>query len=1012
MAYHQKFWTTAVAALAIMLTMGSVATGTEPGKSLIGNDLDAWREPVGEWHLVGDAFLHPDNARTLATVAGQSTLINGSGRTRHLLSKLEHGDVEAHIEFMVPKGSNSGVYFQGRYEIQVLDSWGVENPKHSDCGGIYERWRGDNNTGSGYEGRAPRVNASRKPGEWQTFDVIFRAPRFERNGKKTANAVFVKVVHNGVVVHENQEVTGPTRASAFNDEQPGGPLMLQGDHGLVAYRNIRIRPLEDERPKEPVSALFTSELFSYESGKSLEPMAAIEKRIQDASPAELAELEAGLVQILQRKDATQACKQFACRMLRRMGTKKSVPILAELLMDEELSHMARFALGGMPGSGVDKVLRKALGTTSGDLQLGVISCIADRGDRKAVSRLAKLVGSDDAALAEAAISALGRIGGSRAARVLANAKVGDDLEILRDDAYLVCADALLAEGESLSKVAAMYRELSEESHSTIVRIGAYRGLVETEGERALPTVLALLKDKDTVLRQGAGRFVTTMPGTATAFAAELPYLAPGTQVVVLSGLAARGDKSVAPAVAWAVKSEEPTVQIAALQALGHLGGARNVQLLAEMACADSDVGAAAIDSLCLLSGPGVGAALLEVFEDGDPVLRAKILHVLERRGDSSAVPAALEAAGDADAGVREAAVKLVEKFGREAELPGLVDMLLAGKNAADRRLLTQAVASVAGRMKDGDARSRPIVAGLAKANDKTKVSLLSILGGLGGEEALDATRAELERGSPDIKKAAVRTMADWPDSSPIDDLADIAKHDPDETCRLLALRGFIRMIDSPEVIRTGTAVQKYEEAMELARDVRDKKLVLVGASGLVDTRALPFVKKYFGDAALEADAKAAYEKIARATNSWNEDELDQDPQEPPRSEYVLTAEASNIVGIGAKRKTDEDGVYVGSWEHVSTWLMWTVNIETPGSFSVEVSQANSGSAGSEYVIAIEDKQVAGVVEDTGGWGIFKTTKLGEIEVHEPGLYTVGYMPTQKAGDRITRLKSVTLERVE
>jgi len=136
-------------------------------------DLSAWREPTGQWQVVGDVKLDPENAGRLVNVAGTGTAVNGpQGRTSHLFSKLEHGDVEAHIEFVVPKGSNSGVYFQGRYEIQILDSWGVAEPKHGDCGGIYQRW--DN--GRGYEGRPPKVNASRPPGEWQVFDVIFRAP--------------------------------------------------------------------------------------------------------------------------------------------------------------------------------------------------------------------------------------------------------------------------------------------------------------------------------------------------------------------------------------------------------------------------------------------------------------------------------------------------------------------------------------------------------------------------------------------------------------------------------------------------------------------------------------------------------------------------------------------------------------------------------------------------------------------------------------------------------------------
>jgi hypothetical protein len=87
------------------------------------------------------------------------------------------------------------------------------------------------------------VNACRKPGEWQSFDIFFQAPRFDEQGQKTANAKFLRVLLNGLVIHENEDVTGPTRAALFSDEQPTGPLMLQGDHGPVAYRNFRIRPL-------------------------------------------------------------------------------------------------------------------------------------------------------------------------------------------------------------------------------------------------------------------------------------------------------------------------------------------------------------------------------------------------------------------------------------------------------------------------------------------------------------------------------------------------------------------------------------------------------------------------------------------------------------------------------------------------------------------------------------------------------------------------------------------------
>lgn len=204
--------------------------------------LAPWRENTGDWFVCQDVNLAKQDPHLLSTQPGEGTLVNGAtGKTVNLLSQLEHGDVEAHIEFLVSQDSNSGVYFQGRYEIQVLDSWGVENPQSSDCGGIYQRWK----DGHKFEGHPPRVNASKAPGHWQEFDVVFRGPRFDEDGNKTENARFLKVIHNGKMVHEDVEVTGPTRAATFNDEQPTGPLMLQGDHGPVAYRNIRVKLLSD-----------------------------------------------------------------------------------------------------------------------------------------------------------------------------------------------------------------------------------------------------------------------------------------------------------------------------------------------------------------------------------------------------------------------------------------------------------------------------------------------------------------------------------------------------------------------------------------------------------------------------------------------------------------------------------------------------------------------------------------------------------------------------------------------
>lgn len=202
-------------------------------------------KPVGSnWKIVSDVFYDLKKNKEGKTRPGAGVLVNDpSGKTSdNLFTTMEHGDIELDLDFMMNKGSNSGIYLQGRYEVQLLDSWGVQNPTSADCGAIYERWDETRPEGQkGYEGHAPAQNVSKAPGLWQHLKIVFRAPRFNGKGEKIADARFVKVIQNGVTLHENIGVTGPTRAAAFQDEKPLGPLMLQGDHGPVAFRNIRYK---------------------------------------------------------------------------------------------------------------------------------------------------------------------------------------------------------------------------------------------------------------------------------------------------------------------------------------------------------------------------------------------------------------------------------------------------------------------------------------------------------------------------------------------------------------------------------------------------------------------------------------------------------------------------------------------------------------------------------------------------------------------------------------------------
>ena len=173
------------------------------------------------------------------TVQGSSAS-NGKGGVPDIVSDQKFGDQMVHVEFRIPKGSNSGVYLQGNYEVQVFDSFGKpwKELTFADCGGIYESFAKTNR----FEGSAPARAAEKAPGQWNSLDILFRAPRFDKSGKKVENANFVEVRLNGVVVQRNVSMVSPTGAPLTEKEVPTGPLRLQGDHGAVEYRNIWVVP--------------------------------------------------------------------------------------------------------------------------------------------------------------------------------------------------------------------------------------------------------------------------------------------------------------------------------------------------------------------------------------------------------------------------------------------------------------------------------------------------------------------------------------------------------------------------------------------------------------------------------------------------------------------------------------------------------------------------------------------------------------------------------------------------
>ena len=165
-------------------------------------------------------------------------------RAEFLRTKEKYQDMHMNLEFMVPEGADSGVYVMGRYEIQIADSAGKKKPSISDVGALAQRWNNKRNP-KGFQGVAPKVNAAKPAGKWQTLEIIFRAPRFAKDGSKTHHAKFIKVLVNGQLALENQVAKGPSRSSEFADESADPEsIFIQGNISPVAIRNFEVKKLE------------------------------------------------------------------------------------------------------------------------------------------------------------------------------------------------------------------------------------------------------------------------------------------------------------------------------------------------------------------------------------------------------------------------------------------------------------------------------------------------------------------------------------------------------------------------------------------------------------------------------------------------------------------------------------------------------------------------------------------------------------------------------------------------
>ena len=388
----------------------------------------------------------------------------------------------------------------------------------------------------------------------------------------------------------------------------------------------------------------------------------------------------------------------------------------------------------------------------------------------------------------------------------------------------------------------------------------------SEQNEAVGIVLDILRSDDQEMQAAAIAMVKEMPGTEVteALAKELPNLSARSQVQLLSALGDRGDAVARPAVVAAVKAENQSVRIAALRALGQLGDDSSVELLAQAAAgAKGAEQKAARDSLYRLRGPNVDKVILTAIPKAGAKTKVELISSVGQRNITAGVATLLETAKDSDRKVRTGSLRTLKVVAGPENLPALVELLIKAKSSTDRTEAQKTIAAVAHRIEDKNRQAASVLAMLPSVKETAaRCSLLNVLGRIGDNSALPVLNSALKDEKVEVQTAAIRALADWPTPEPVDELLKVAESSGNKVHRILALRGFVRLLGLPSERPAGETIEMYKKAMSLAPDAGEKKKVLSGLANTKSLAALQMAAGYLDDETLSVEAGAAVVNIA------------------------------------------------------------------------------------------------------------------------------------------------------
>ncbi len=627
--------------------------------------------------------------------------------------------------------------------------------------------------------------------------------------------------------------------------------------------------------------------------------------------------EKQLIETLKGK-APQAEKDLACRELQVIGSEACIDTLAAMLTDTKLSHMARYALEPMPYPKASKVMRDALGKTSGPTKVGLLISLGFRRDAASTGAMTALLKDKDTDVAGAAAAALGRIGTPEAAKALGAFRGSADkaLQVIVAEASLTAAEQLTRDGKQ-DEAAKICKELQAAKWPAHVRLGAFVGLLGSGGEAAVSQAVAAISGKDAAMRSAAISNVSKLKGkdVGKRLAAGLDKLPAGAQALLVDALGDLGDQAVLPTITKAAKSDSAEVRLAAIRTIGKIGDAGSAKLLCDIAIGAKEASEqqAAVNSLHGLKGDKVNATIVASMKAAPATTRPKLIEALVTRKATDAVGDLAAQAKGPDARVRVAALRALGWIAQPADLDTLIPLAIEPADGPSGAAAELAIVQVARKISDGEARGDAPLAALKTASGSpAKCSLLRVLGNLGGKKAFAAVAPALKDSSVDVQDAAVNALSNWPTARALGPLMNVVKTTGNAKHRVLAMRGCVRILGLNDCTVEQT-LASYSELAKIAKEPADIKLILAGLGSVADPGAMKVIEPYAGQKQFQAEVEFARLGVARAIMGSSSQLARKIATSLQRSRNRTVANQARWI-LRSLRDVKSDAVSAGSWK--------------------------------------------------------------------------------------------------